>query len=161
MRSLEDLATLWKRELADPDPGPLRPMLAASRFAAVVDAFHEQVLAPFEIDRGEYEVLSALRRAGAPHRASPSALMRAVGCSSAGIAKRSKKLEAAGFVERSSDPEDGRGALITLSRRGLELQERIFRAHLSAMESRLEGLDEAERRELADTLWRLAGLVER
>jgi len=155
MPSIEERLAAWRRELPDLDPRILGPMLETLELAAIVEAWQQELLAPFEIGRGEYEILSVLRRLGVPHRSSPSVLMRLVGCSSAGMAKRLKKLEARGLVLRSPAPDDGRGALVRLSPRGLELQERILRSQLAAMQGRLEGLDAAELERIGGSLRRL------
>lgn len=159
MPSIEERLAAWRRELPDLELRALGPMLETLELAAIVEAWQQELIAPFEVGRGEYEILSVLRRSGPPHRSSPSVLMRLVGCSSAGMAKRLRKLEARGLVVRSPDPDDGRGALVRLSSRGLELQERILKSQLSAMQSRLEGLDEDELEQIAGGVRRLCELL--
>lgn len=159
MPSIEERVAAWRRELPDLEARILGPMLELLELTAVVEDWQQQLLAPFEIGRGEYEILSVLRRLGMPHRSSPSVLMRLVGCSSAGMTKRLKKLEARGLVLRSPDPDDGRGALVRLSPRGLELQERVLRSQLAAMQGRLEALGEGELEQVASGVRRLCELL--
>ena len=159
MPSIEERVAAWRREIPDLEARTLGPMLETIELAAVAEAWQQQQLAPFEIGRGEYEILSVLRRLGVPHRSSPSVLMRLVGCSSAGMAKRLGKLEARGLVLRSPDPDDGRGSLVRLSQRGLELQERILRSQLAAMQGRLEALTEGELEQISSGIRRLCELL--
>ena len=46
-----------------------------------------------------------------------------------------KRLEASGLIERSPDPDDGRGSHVRLTDRGLSLQDRVFHAFVSATSS--------------------------
>ena len=58
-----------------------------------------------------------------------------------------KRLEDGGFVKRAPDPADGRGSLVSLTRAGLELQDRVFHAFLSASQDLLAPLSAAKLRE--------------
>ena len=46
-----------------------------------------------------------------------------------------KRLEEAGYVTRSPDPDDGRGMRVTLTDRGRSLQDRVFHAFLAVTTS--------------------------
>jgi DNA-binding MarR family transcriptional regulator len=67
--------------------------------------------------------------------------------SSGGMTKILKRLEEQGLVERCPDPRDGRGSLVSLTKQGLDLQERVFNAFLSATQDLLEPLSGAKLRE--------------
>jgi DNA-binding MarR family transcriptional regulator len=160
MPSVDELMAAWRREFPDLDTRVLKPLLQAGELAAIVEAFREQVLEPFEIGIGEYELLCVLRRGGSPYRSSPGALAAALRCSSGGVTKRLKKLEAGGCISRSADPEDGRGSLVSLSQRGLDLQERIFKTFLAASESRIGGIEAGRLDEIVGALRGLAEALE-
>lgn len=89
-------------------------------------------------------MLSALRRAGAPHRLTPGQLAAAVMLSTGGMTKRLDRLEAAGLVERSPDPRDRRGLLVGLTARGLRVVDAAVGAHVANEERLLAGLTAAE-----------------
>jgi DNA-binding MarR family transcriptional regulator len=72
-----------------------------------------------------------------------------------------KKLEGAGFVVRGPDPEDGRGSLVELTRRGLDLQSRVLNAFVSAAENRLGDARGDERARLDEALMRWTEILER
>ncbi|QHC65641.1 MarR family transcriptional regulator [Rathayibacter sp. VKM Ac-2759] len=109
------------------------------RASALIVRATEERLAAFELTRGEFDVLTTLRRAGEPQ--SPTVL-RTIGLASApAITKRVQALERRGLVARSANPADGRGALIALTTAGADLIDRAFpevlaveRALLAAVE---------------------------
>jgi DNA-binding MarR family transcriptional regulator len=93
-------------------------------------------------------VLAVLRRAGRPYALSPSELYGRLQRSSGGMTKILKRLEDQGFIRRSPDPDDGRGSRVHLTKAGLELQERVFQAFLSASQDLFAGVPAARRRDL-------------
>ncbi len=161
MQSVEELLNVWRRELPDLNTDAFAPLLRAIHLANVVGTFQRRVLEPFEISPNEYEVLAALRRAGSPYRLNPKALTGRLDRSSGGMAKMLKRLEVGGYVHRLPDPEDGRGSLVVLSQRGLDLQARILAAFVAAAENRLGALDEDRLAEVDDAMQRLSEAFER
>jgi DNA-binding MarR family transcriptional regulator len=114
-----------------------------ARLGLLIERFQQEVVAPFEISAGDYGVLAALRRAGRPYALKPSNLYVRLHRSSGGMTKTLKKLEEQGLVERSPDPNDGRGSLVSLTPAGLALQDEIFQAFLLASQSLLAPLSES------------------
>jgi DNA-binding MarR family transcriptional regulator len=105
-------------------------------------------------------VLAALRRAGAPYRLSPSSLYSRLERSSGGMTKILKRLEEQGFVTRSPDPEDGRGSLVALTPKGVEVQDRVFNAFLSATQDLLLDVSFAQLAEIDGSLQQLLAAFE-
>lgn len=141
---IDDLSTAWEREYPDLDTTTFPPMVRLARLGVLMEGFQQSVLAPFELSSGDYGVLAALRRAGHPYQLSPSKLYSRLQRSSGGMTKILKKLEEQRLVERSPDPEDGRGSVVSLTDAGLELQDRIFRTFLAATRDLLEPLSETQ-----------------
>lgn len=139
---IDDLSTAWEREYPTFDTGSFPPLVRLARLGVLIERFQQEVVAPFELSPGDYGVLAALRRAGRPYALKPSALYGRLQRSSGGMTKTLKKLEEQGLVERSPDPSDGRGSLVSLTRAGLEAQEEIFQAFLLASQSLLEPLSD-------------------
>jgi DNA-binding MarR family transcriptional regulator len=137
MTWIDDLSTAWEREYPDLDVRTFPPMVRLARLSVLIESFQLEVLEPFELTSGDYGVLAALRRAGAPYRLSPSSLYSRLERSSGGMTKILKRLEEQGFVTRSPDPEDGRGSLVALTPKGVEVQDRVFNAFLSATQDLL------------------------
>ncbi|MGH7288943.1 MAG: MarR family winged helix-turn-helix transcriptional regulator [Myxococcota bacterium] len=147
MHWIDELGVAWRREYKGVDTAPLPPLVRLARLALLIEQLQSEVLAPFDLSAGDYGVLAMLRRAGAPYALTPSQLYGRLQRSSGGMTKILKRLEDGGFVRRAPDPADGRGSLVSLTRAGLELQDRVFHAFLSASQDLLAPLSAAKLRE--------------
>ena len=144
---IDELGVAWRREYAGVDTTALPPLVRLARLALLIEQLQAEVLAPFELSRGDYGVLAMLRRAGPPYALTPSQLYGRLQRSSGGMTKILKRLEDGGLVRRAPDPEDGRGSRVSLTKAGLELQDRVFHAFLSASQDLLAPLPPAKLRE--------------
>jgi DNA-binding MarR family transcriptional regulator len=122
------------------------------RATALADVALTPPLAGFGLQPGWSDLLAALRRAGAPYELNPTDLMRATMLSSGGITKRLDRLTEAGLVERRPDPNDRRGTLVRLTRRGTAVIDRAMVAHLANQERLLSSLDAKQRAALEKLL---------
>jgi DNA-binding MarR family transcriptional regulator len=157
---IDDLSTAWDREYPDLDTSAFPPMVRLARLSLLIEGFQQEVLAPFELSSGDYGVLAALRRAGDPYQLSPSKLYSRLERSSGGMTKILKRLEEQGLVERSPDPSDGRGTVVSLTSQGLDVQDRVFNAFLSATRDLLEPFSESRLRDTDRTLSHLLDTIE-
>ncbi|MFI8927642.1 MarR family winged helix-turn-helix transcriptional regulator [Streptomyces sp. NPDC053474] len=107
--------------------------------------------------RGEFDVIATLRRHGEPYTLSPRQLSATLMLTTGGMTGRLDKLERAGLLRRSPDPNDRRGLQVTLTDAGRELVDRAVVAGLEAQRAALgaAGLDEKETAQLADLLRKL------
>jgi len=158
---IDELGSVWRREYRHLDTTALPPLVRLARLAILIDSLQDEVLRPFELARGDYGVLAALRRAGAPYELSPSQLTSRLARSSGGMTKILKRLEEAGLVRRLPDPEDGRGSRVSLTPAGLELQDRVFDAFLVASQELVKPLSDARLREIDGSLRALLDVFER
>ena len=131
----DDFTRGWETEYGDLDVANLPPLVRLTRLGVLLDAFQHDVLEPFDLTPSDYGVLAALRRGGPPYTLKPSQLYSRLRRSSGGMTKILKRLEEAGYVTRSPDPDDGRGMRVTLTDRGRSLQDRVFHAFLAATTS--------------------------
>lgn len=146
----------WKRERPDLDA---TPMLVIGRLFRLTSALDQRLRPPFgaaDLGSGDFDVLAALRRSGAPYALSAGELSRTVLVTTGAITKRVDRLEARGLVGRSVAQGDSRGRLITLTAEGVELTDDLIAVHLDNQRRLLAGLTEDERTQLADLLGRLA-----
>ncbi|MFF5407325.1 MarR family winged helix-turn-helix transcriptional regulator [Streptomyces misionensis] len=146
----------WKRERPDLDAAP---MLVIGRLFRLTNALDQRLRPPFaaaELGSGDFDVLAALRRAGAPYSLSAGELSRTVLVTTGAITKRVDRLEARGLVSRSVDRSDSRGRLITLTPEGVELTDELIAVHLDNQRRLLAGLSADEQTQLAGLLGRLA-----
>ena len=108
----------WRQQRPDLDVAPLQVLSRVSRLARHLDIARRGAFAAHGLESWEFDVLSALRRAGPPFQLTPGALLRATLVTSGTMTNRIDRLAAAGLVYREPDPRDRRGVLVTLSERG-------------------------------------------
>jgi DNA-binding MarR family transcriptional regulator len=142
----------WARERPDLDVGPIGVIGRISRLARELEQRLEPVYRDHGLEPGWYDVLATLRRAGPPYRMRPSAFAGTLMLTSSGTTKRLDRLERAGLIARTPDPDDRRGTLITLTAAGSRLVDETIEAHVANERRLLAALSKAEQRELADLL---------
>ena len=130
------------------------------RFVHLADAALGDGLGREGLQSGWFDLLAALRRAGAPYERKPTELMQATLLSSGGMTKRLDRLEQAGLVSRRPDPNDRRGTLVRLTARGKQLVDRILPEHLANEERLLAPFPRTERRTLDELLRKLLPALE-
>ncbi len=151
---LDTIAAQWRRERPDLDVSALALLGRLFRTAALADRALAELLADHALQPGWFDLLAALRRAGAPYELSPTELMRTTLLSSGGVTKRLDRLAEAGLVERRPDPSDRRGTRIRLTREGKEAIDAAVEAHVANEEQLLRSLEPSDRRAL-DRLLRM------
>jgi DNA-binding MarR family transcriptional regulator len=145
----------WRRERPDLDSSPIGVIGRISRLARELEQRLEPVYREHGLESGWHDVLATLRRAGPPFRLRPTDLTDALMLTSSGTTKRLDRLEQAGLIGRTPDPEDRRGTLITLTAAGQKVIDATTDAHLDNERQLLSSLTDAEQRELADLLRKL------
>jgi DNA-binding MarR family transcriptional regulator len=145
----------WRRERPDLDPSPIGVVGRVSRLARELEQRLEPVYREYGLEPGWHDVLATLRRAGPPYRLRPTEFASALMLTSSGTTKRLDRLEEAGLITRSPDPDDRRGTLIALTAAGRRLIDGVTEAHLDNERRLLSALTETEQRQLADLLRKL------
>src|ERR1700704_2415328 len=130
MDEVDRIVEQWNRERPDLDVSPTHTLQRITRLSLLQGVSFARVFAPYGISFGESLVRAPLRRAGPPHRMSPTRLFNSVILSSGAMTNRLDRLEAMGFVEREPDPTDRRGRLVALTDRGRELVDTAVVDHL-------------------------------
>ena len=118
------------------------------------------LFARYDLTAADFTVIAALRRAGAPHRLPQSVLMDRLGLTSGTVSVRLTRLENKGVVERTPSPDDGRGTIVTLTGRGLELFDEVAPVHLHNEDVLLSALTDGQRDQLVDLLRILVVAIE-
>lgn len=145
----------WARVRPDLDTTPVAVVARLGRAAAYLSAGIDACLEEFGLSRAGWDVLASLRRAGPPHRLSPTELYVALMRSSGAMTHRLRHLERHGLITRVPDPDDARGMLVELSRKGNVLVDRIARLHLDNERALLAPLSNEEQQTLAQLLRKL------
>jgi DNA-binding MarR family transcriptional regulator len=149
---VDDLSEDCVRERPDLDLSPVAVFSRLSRLSRHLDLARRDAFTAHEIESWEFDVLAALRRAGAPYELSPGRLLRETLVTSGTMTNRVDRLAARGFVERYPDPEDRRGVLVRLTPEGKEAVDGAFEALLEAEAGFLADLTEDEQHQLAGLL---------
>jgi DNA-binding MarR family transcriptional regulator len=120
----------WAAEFPDWDLRSMEMIGRLRETAAVITRdYMVPVFAEFGLQDGEFDVLAALRRSGAPFELTPTNLFEITMMSSGGMTARLDRLERMGLVARRPNPDDRRGTLVHLTEAGIDLIERALPAH--------------------------------
>src|SRR6516162_44522 len=149
---VDDLVAAWQAERPDLDVRPMQVLSRVSRLARHLDRERRSAFAAHDLESWEFDVLSALRRNGAPYELSPGALLRATLVTSGTMTNRINRLEDKGLVRRRPDPQDKRGVLVTLTSAGQARVDATLAGLLESEQALLAGLPEASRDTLAGLL---------
>ena len=149
---VDDLIAAWRQQRPDLDVTPLQVLSRVSRLARHLDIARRSAFAAHGLEPWEFDVLSALRRAGPPFQLTPGALLRATLVTSGTMTNRIDRLAAAGLVYREPDPRDRRGVLVTLSKQGMAAVDAAFTDLLDREQGLLSRLGPTEHQVLADLL---------
>jgi len=152
---VDELVEAWARELPDLDLEPVAVFSRIHRLARHLDLARREAFAAHEIESWEFDVLAALRRAGAPYELSPGRLLRATLVTSGTMTNRVDRLADRGFVERHPDPDDRRGVIVRLTREGKAAVDGAFTALIDAEKALLAELPASDQKALAGLLRRL------
>jgi DNA-binding MarR family transcriptional regulator len=149
---VDRLVASWYTERPDLDVEPLQILSRVSRLARHLDRARRSVFAAHELESWEFDVLTALRRAGEPYQLSPGQLLRATLVTSGTMTNRIDRLEGTGLVRRHPDPQDKRGVQVRLTEVGMSRVDAAFADLLDRERQLLAGLSGADRRHLANLL---------
>src|SRR6476469_3003868 len=128
---VDELVEAWHRERDDLDLAPVEVFSRISRLSRLLDLARRAAFTAHSIEPWEFDVLAALRRAGAPYQLTPGALLRQTMVTSGTMTNRVDRLASRGFVERSPDPSDRRGVLVRLTGAGKRTVDGAFETLLA------------------------------
>lgn len=141
---------------------PVEPIAVTARLArlqAELTPRLEEVFVRFGLRSADFSVLATLVRL--EHDAvSQRRLGAELGLSPGTISLRIDRLVRHGLVERHPDPDDGRGAVITITAPGRDLFEACAPEHLANARELLAGLTDDERERLGELLGKLLDTLE-
>ncbi len=149
---VDRLIEAWQRERPDLDVAPMAVLSRVSRLARHLDRARRQAFEGHGLESWEFDVLAALRRAGAPYRLSPGRLLKETLVTSGTMTNRVDRLAARGLVERLPDPHDRRGVLVQLTDAGREAVDAAMADLLEHEHSLLGSLTAAEQQRIAKVL---------
>jgi DNA-binding MarR family transcriptional regulator len=153
---VDRIVEAWTHERPDLDFSPLLVLSRVGRLARHLERARRTAFAASDLELWEFDVLSALRRAGAPYQLSPKALLQQTLVSSGTMTNRIDRLVSRKLVERHTDPNDGRGILVVMTEHGRERVDAAIRLLLTAEAELLERLSAADQERLSGLLRKLS-----
>ncbi|MFD3942337.1 MarR family winged helix-turn-helix transcriptional regulator [Streptomyces sp. NPDC058579] len=155
--AVDAITDQWAVVRPDLDTLPMAVFGRIYRLAGAMRGRVDKAYSPYGgMSLGEFDVLATLRRSGAPYTLSPRELTATLMITTGGMTGRLDKLEKAGLLSRSPDPNDRRGLRVTLSERGMELVDQAVGAGLAQQREALEtALTPEEAEQLAGLLRKL------
>ncbi|MFJ2663261.1 MarR family winged helix-turn-helix transcriptional regulator [Nocardia fluminea] len=142
---VDAITAQWQRERPDLQLEAMAVFGRLGRLLTVATARIESVFTAHGLQRGEFDVLAALRRSGSPFELNPSVLADTLMLSRAGMTGRIDRLEGAGLVRRIADREDRRAVRVALTQQGRALVDTVVVAHTENETAMLSVLSPADR----------------
>lgn len=149
---VDRIVAAWRRERPDIDVSPLTVLSRVSRLAHHLDALRRRAFASVALEPWEFDVLSALRRAGAPYRSTPGHMLSQTLVTSGTMSVRIDKLVARALVRRRADERDRRTVQVELTPEGLRTADEAMTALTEVEDAVLAALSPTEREQLAGLL---------
>ena len=149
---VDRIVEAWRRARPALDVAPLSVLSRVTRLSRHLDLARRTAFARHQLEVWEFDVLSALRRSGAPYQLSPGTLVAQTLVTSGTMTNRIDRLAERGLVERLPAPADRRGVLVRLSEEGRARVDAAMEDLLRVEGELLAGLDPQDRRTLADLL---------
>jgi len=153
---VDRIVDAWSRERPDLDFSPLQVLSRVGRLSRHLERARRAAFAVSDLESWEFDVLSALRRAGSPYQLSPKSLLQQTLVSSGTMTNRIDRLVDRGLVERRADPGDGRGILVVMTATGQDRVDRAIRELLEGEAELLDALSPADQERLAALLRKLS-----
>lgn len=152
-----EIAAAWARERPGTPTESIGVVTPLWRLAKLFADDRRRVLAEARVSPATLDLLSVLRRSGAPYTLDTRELAARTLVTAGAISQRVGKAEKEGLVARSAGP--ARSVLVTLTETGHALIERTVDRVLTREASLVDGLTGQQRRQLGELLELLLGQV--
>ncbi|MFC0625756.1 MarR family winged helix-turn-helix transcriptional regulator [Kribbella deserti] len=156
-----EIAAAWLRERPGTPVDSIGIVTPLWRLAKLFADDRRRLLAELGVDPATLDLLSVLRRSGAPYELSTRELSRRSLVTAGAISQRVARAERSGLVERRTETDGSRAVVVTLTPTGHDLIERTVDQVLTRESSLLVGLDDEQRGALAEELQTLLASVRR
>jgi DNA-binding MarR family transcriptional regulator len=142
----------WRHERPEVDVSPVGII---GRLHRLGDQLRIEIIKTYRrygLGEGEFDVMAALRRQGAPYELAPGELARHTMVTTGAITKRLDRLAASGLVIRRDNDADGRGRIVGLTDAGLRVIDEAFAEHMRNEARLVSVLSPTERAQLEKLL---------
>lgn len=145
MDRVDDILRQWRKERPDLDVGPMGIIGRMRRISQHLLREMEKTFAAHGLQDGSFDVLATLRRTGPPYALTPGDLLRTMMITSGTMTNRIDHLVKAGLVKRTPNPEDGRGFIVSLTKKGFNVIDEAVTAHVETQKRLTAALSKDER----------------
>lgn len=149
---VDAIVAAWHRERPDLDVAPLHVLSRLTRLARHLDLARREAFAQHGLEPGEFDVLAALRRSGAPYELSPGRLAAGTMVTSGTMTNRLDRLESDALIERIPDRDDRRSVRVRLTPAGRDRVDAALTDLLARERILLAGLSEHDAEQLTRLL---------
>ena len=153
---VDRIVQAWTAQRPDLDFSPLSVLSRVDRLSRHLDRARRDVFRRSDLEPWEWDVLSALRRAGEPFQLTPKQLLQQTLVSSGTMTNRIDRLVQRALVRREADPDDGRSILVILSDDGKTRVDAAITRLVDAEAVLLRSLSRGDRERLAALLRKLS-----
>jgi len=152
MDRVDEIIKQWHQERPDLN---VEPMEVIGRIKQLSQYFLREMDKTFSahgLNGAKFDVLATIRRSGAPYGLSPSDLMASTMVTSGTMTNRIDQLVKDGLVERTPNPQDARGFIISLTNKGHALIDRVLNEHVKTQAQLTAVLTKEDRKTLNSIL---------
>lgn len=149
--AVDEMLDQWRRERPDLDSSGMGVVLRIQILAGIFADRLKETLAPSGLAPWEFDVLSALRRAG-PDGLSPTELCESAQLTSGAMTHRIDRLEEPGFVQRRAAEDDRRSIRVVLTSKGRAVVDEVIGARMADAYRSVAALGRKRRAELVRLL---------
>lgn len=156
---IDDTITTWRDCRPDVDTTGMDLVLRMTSLVRLSAARIQDQLSDFGITLSEFDVLATLRRSGPRAELTPSYIAEVGMVKPSGLSHRLARLERAGFISRTVDPEDRRSWLIRITPAGRRIADQGIDIIAAAHNELMRDLSATDRRTLGRLLTTLGSAV--
>ena len=152
MDRVDKIIKQWHRERPELDVEPMEIIGRIKQSSQYLSREMDKTFSRHGLNGASFDVLATIRRSGAPYSLSPSDLMASTMVTSGTMTNRIDQLVKAGLVERTPNPQDSRGFIISLTNKGHVLIDRVLNDHVKTQAQLTAALTEKDKKSLNSIL---------
>ncbi len=149
---VDQLLQQWREEHPATDVSALGVIVRIQMLGKLLQQQTTAALARHDLKHWEYDVLSVLRRQGAPFEMAATDIARAALLTSGAMTTRIDGLEARGLLSRRRSETDRRSVQVKLTAKGKRVIDSAIDTRLKDADAALDKINAKEQRQLADGL---------
>lgn len=152
MDRVDKIIKQWHSERPDLDVEPMEIIGRIKQTSQYLLREMDKTFSIHGLNGASFDVLATIRRSGEPYGLSPSDLMASTMVTSGTMTNRIDQLVKAGHVERTPNPHDARGFIISLTNEGHVLIDRVLNDHVKTQAQLTAVLTEEDKKSLNSIL---------